>query len=265
MSPNPGAGAFGVRLFLGAALVVGTVLGGASTAFASPGSGASGDNGTVKIHDPSTSEDDNSNEPKVCDFQVVADNFDAVQEVSWEILTKAEGDVVLEGTLVLDGEGSGSTEVLELEDGHYKLYWTFEGQRGNAKHKVFKVDCGESPEAPEPTAPEENPGEEPSTPPAEEETPGGTPDPTAPTDPAEPTAPEETGDPTAPADPTAPEGTEPEADEGNAPADDEPSEPSLPVTGSALTALVAAGAVAVAGGGAAVYLTRRRKNAGAQE
>ncbi|NKY96875.1 LPXTG cell wall anchor domain-containing protein [Nocardiopsis alborubida] len=264
MSPNPGAGAFGARLFLGAALVAGTVLGGASAAFAASPASAPGDNGTVKIHDPSTSEQDNRNEPKVCDFQIVADNFDAVQEVSWEILAKAGNggwkDVVLEGTLVLDGEGAGSTEILELDDGHYKLDWTFEGQRGNdAKHKVFKVDCGDSSEEPEPTAPEETPEEEPSTPPAEEETPDESP---APTDPVEPTAPGETEAPTAPADPSAPEGTEPEADEGNAPDGDEQS---LPVTGSALTALVAAGAVAVAGGGSAVYFARRRKNADAQE
>jgi LPXTG-motif cell wall-anchored protein len=268
LSPNFGTGAFGTRLFLGAVLVAGTVLGGTSAAFAASPASAPGDNGTVKIHDPSTSEQDNRNEPKVCDFQIVADNFDAVQEVSWEILTKAENgggwkDVVLEGTLVLDGEGSGSTEILELDDGHYKLDWTFEGQRGNdAKHKVFKVDCEGSPEEPEPTAPEETPEEEPSTPPTEEETPDESPDPT---DPAEPTAPEETEDPTAPVDPTeptAPEATEPEADEGNAPDGDEPS---LPVTGSALTALVAAGAVAVAGGGSAVYFARRRKNADAQE
>lgn len=265
MSPNPGAGAFGARLFLGATLAAGTVLGGASAAFAAPPASPPGDNGTVKIHDPSTSEDDNRNEPKVCDFQIVADHFDTVQEVSWEILTKAENgggwnDVVSEGTLVLDGEGSGATEVLELDDGHYKLDWTFEGQRSNdAKHKVFKVDCGDTPEEPEPTVPEESPEEEPSTPPTEEETPDGSPDPT---DPAEPTAPEEAEDPAAPAEPTTPESTEPEADEGNAPAD---GEPSLPVTGSALTALVAAGAVAVAGGGAAVYFTRRRRNADAQE
>lgn len=37
------------------------------------------------------------------------------------------------------------------------------------------------------------------------------------------------------------------------------------MTGAALTALVAAGAVAVAGGGAAVYFTRKRKGADAQE
>ncbi|MFD6950833.1 hypothetical protein A6A08_11805 [Nocardiopsis sp. TSRI0078] len=268
MSPNPGTGALGARLLLGAALVAGTVLGGTSAAFASPNPGAPGDNGTVKIHDPSTSEDDNRNEPKVCDFEITADHFDGLQEVSWEIKAKKEKggwskEPVLEGAITLDGEGAGTTEVLELPNGHYKLYWTFEGQNGKAKHKVFKVECEEEPENPEPTpAPEETPGEEPSTPPGEEETPGETPEPTDPADPADPTVPEETDGGTEPA--TDPE--VPEADEEKAPADeDEEAAPSLPVTGSALTALVAAGAVAVAGGGAAVYFTRKRKNAGAQE
>uniref|UniRef100_UPI00036B4978 hypothetical protein n=1 Tax=Nocardiopsis halotolerans TaxID=124252 RepID=UPI00036B4978 len=226
MSPTPGAGAFGARLFLGATLAMGAVVGGASTAFAASPASPPGDNGTVKIHDPATSEDDNRNEPKVCEFQVVADNFDEVQEVSWEILAKPEdgggwSDVVLDGTLVLDGDGSGSTEILQLDDGHYKLDWTFEGQHSSdAKHKVFKVDCAEPLEEPEPTAPEE----EPSTPPAEEETPDESPEPTdpvGPTDPADPTSPEESGDPSAPAEPESPGATDaPEADEGNAPADD---------------------------------------------
>ncbi|WP_159940796.1 MULTISPECIES: hypothetical protein [unclassified Nocardiopsis] len=271
MAPNPGAGALGARLLLSAALVAGTVLGATSPAFAKPDN-APGDNGTVKIHDPSTPEDDNRNVPKVCDFQIVADNFDAVQEISWEIFVKAQGgwseEPVLEGELVLDDQGSGSTEFLDLDNGHYKLYWTFEGQRSNdAKHKVFKVACEETPE-PTPGTPTEEPSgepsEEPTTAPSGEptENPGESPEPTDPGSTVDPT------DPANPTDPAGEPGTDasvpPAADEENAPAD-EASSPGLAVTGGALTALVAAGAVAVAGGGAAVYFTRRRKNADVQE
>jgi LPXTG-motif cell wall-anchored protein len=268
LSPNPGTGAFGARLLLGAALVAGTVLGGASTAFASPGPGTPGDNGTIKVHNPGTPDEDNRNEPKVCDFEITADHFDGLQEVSWQITPKSNKsgwseDPALEGTLTLDDEGAGTTEVLDLPDGHYKVYWTFEGQNSeDAKHKVFKVRC-EDPEDPKPTVPEETPGEEPTTPPGEEENPGGSPDPTdpaGPVDPEEPTVPEETDGATEP----TPGPDAPEADDGKAPADEEAA-PSLPVTGAALTALVAAGAVAVAGGGAAVYFTRKRKGADAQE
>ncbi|KOX22296.1 hypothetical protein ADL05_03875 [Nocardiopsis sp. NRRL B-16309] len=244
------------------AVLAGPALASAGTLPASP----PGDNGTVKIHSPSTPEEDNRNVPKVCDFQIVAFGFDAAQEVDWEIVVQGGGnphdaEPVLDGTLVLDGEGEGSTELLDLENGHYHLNWTFEGQHGKAKQKVFKVRCEdeepEPTEEPQPTGePTEEPTEQPSEEPTEEPT-------TEPSDPGT----EPTDEPTEPTEPTDGATDPAESDEPTTPADESgtPDGPGgLPVTGTALAGLVAAGAVAVAGGGAAVYFTRKRRNSPAE-
>jgi hypothetical protein len=110
-----------------------------------------GDNGTVKIHRSTTSADDPRNEPKVCDFYLVGSNFDTDQQIAWEILSwPPTGDrtKVLSGALTLDQSGHGRTIDLKLPDGHYKLDWTFNGEHGTAKHKVFWVECGSEGSAP---------------------------------------------------------------------------------------------------------------------
>ncbi|MFE4659840.1 hypothetical protein ACFRFJ_24505 [Streptomyces hydrogenans] len=113
------------------------LLGGAPAAFAAPG-----DNGDVKIHNVGTPYDDQRNEPKVCDFYLAAFNFDANQKVSWEIVPQPDkaDDPNLGGQLTLP-TGTGHTGPLALPDGMYKLTWTFEGENGAGKHKVFQVDC----------------------------------------------------------------------------------------------------------------------------
>ncbi|GHC75420.1 hypothetical protein GCM10007079_10670 [Nocardiopsis terrae] len=263
MFPSPGTGALSTRLITGVALTAGLVLG--SGAFAAAAPGAPGDNGTVKIHNPETPDEDNSNEPKVCDFRVAAFGFDSVQEVSWEILAHGgsndAGTVKLDGELVLDEEGAGSTELLTLDDGHYKLEWTFEGQKGKAKHKVFKVECAD----------EEEEGE---TDPTPTPTPTPTDEPETET-PEDPENPEETETPEVPDDGKTPGGeteqpgdgateepepTTPVTEPGQTPEDDGDD---LAVTGSALAGLVAAGALAAAGGGAALYMSRKRRGEGA--
>jgi LPXTG-motif cell wall-anchored protein len=104
-----------------------------------------GDNGTVKIHDASTDEELNRNEPHVCAFYLDAFGFDGGQKVDWHIdaipPSENKGETVESGVLTLDGEGHGRTEDLSLADGHYKLFWKFEGEKGSAKHKVFWSDC----------------------------------------------------------------------------------------------------------------------------
>ncbi|MFF7446229.1 MULTISPECIES: LPXTG cell wall anchor domain-containing protein [unclassified Streptomyces] len=105
-----------------------------------------GDNGTVKIHDASTGEELRRNEPHVCTFYLDAFGFDRAQEVDWHIEAWApgadvKGETVKSGEITLDGEGHGRTQDLSLPDGHYKLFWTFEGEHGAAKHKVFWTDC----------------------------------------------------------------------------------------------------------------------------
>ncbi|MFE6304172.1 LPXTG cell wall anchor domain-containing protein [Nocardiopsis sp. NPDC057823] len=252
MSPDFRPGARAPRVIAVSALAAGLAFGAAAPAFASAPFAPPGDNGTVKIHSPQTPEEDDRNEPKVCEFQVVGHGFDPAQEVTWEILTQggkpSEREVVLSGGLELDGEGAGSTELLTLDDGHYRLEWTFEGQQSNAaKHKVFKVECSEEEPSPEPSP---SPGGEPSTPPeSPEPTDPPTVEPTDPAAPVDPTEPETPVDPTEPATPGP-------SDEPTAPAGEEPS---LPLTGSAIAGLVAAGAAAAAGGGAAIYFGRKRR------
>ncbi|MDK1348696.1 LPXTG cell wall anchor domain-containing protein [Streptomyces sp. 378] len=104
-----------------------------------------GDNGTVKIHDASTGEELRRNEPHVCTFYLDAFGFDGGQEVDWHIdaipPSENKGETVKSGALTLDAQGHGRSADLSLPDGHYKLFWTFEGEKGSAKHKVFWTDC----------------------------------------------------------------------------------------------------------------------------
>jgi LPXTG-motif cell wall-anchored protein len=114
----------------------------APTAHATP----PGDNGTVKIHDARTGEELRRNEPHVCTFYLDAFGFDAIQQVDWHIeawapTAAAKGETVKSGAITLDAEGHGRTADLSLPDGHYKLFWNFDGEKGAAKHKVFWTDC----------------------------------------------------------------------------------------------------------------------------
>ncbi|KPC59879.1 LPXTG cell wall anchor domain-containing protein [Streptomyces chattanoogensis] len=107
---------------------------------------APGDNGTVKIHDAKTGEELRKNEPHVCTFYLDAFGFDGDQQVDWHIESWAptadvKGETVKTGSLTLGGEGHGRTQDLSLPDGHYKLFWNFDGEHGRAKQKVFWTDC----------------------------------------------------------------------------------------------------------------------------
>src|SRR6516225_5539179 len=148
---------------IGATLVA-SVL---TLAFTGPGAGAApavgsaksptavpGDNGTVKIHNSSTSVTDRRNEPHVCIFYLDAFGFDPGQSVSWQIKSwPPTGDrtVVDQGTLALDSAGDGRTSDQALPNGHYKLFWTFAGEHGAAKQKVFWVSCPSPAPTPTPT------------------------------------------------------------------------------------------------------------------
>ncbi|TPQ24040.1 hypothetical protein [Streptomyces sporangiiformans] len=109
-----------------------------------------GDNGTVKIHDAVTGEDLRNNEPHVCAFYLDAFGFDGGQRVDWHIEAWAptadvKGETVTSGWLTLDAEGHGRTNDMSLPDGHYKLFWNFDGEKGSAKHKVFWTNCESGP------------------------------------------------------------------------------------------------------------------------
>ena len=121
----------------------------AAAVFAAPAAAhatSPGDNGDVKIHKSSTDEFDQRDEPHVCAFYLDAFNFDGLENVGWHIEAWApsadtKGETVLTGSITLDGKGHGRTQDLSLPDGHYKLFWNFEGENGAAKHKVFWTEC----------------------------------------------------------------------------------------------------------------------------
>ncbi|MFE7037913.1 LPXTG cell wall anchor domain-containing protein [Streptomyces atratus] len=232
----------------------------APTAYAT----APGDNGTVKIHDAATGEELRKNEPHVCTFYLDAFGFDADQKVDWRIeawppTAKVKGETVKSGSLTLDGAGHRRSQDQSLPDGHYKLFWNFDGEHGRAKHKVFWVDCDGKgqPGGGKPGKPDE-PGK-----PGKPDEPGK---PGKPSTPATPSAP---GTPSGPARPTAeptssaPEGVAPTSSASS------PSSPSsspstqsgggLAETGSGAPVglLSAAAAALVAAGGFLVI--RRRK------
>ncbi|NBM16631.1 hypothetical protein GUY61_13545, partial [Streptomyces sp. GC420] len=104
-----------------------------------------GDDGTVKIHDAETGEDLVKNEPHVCTFYLDAFGFDEGQQVDWRIVgmppTGSQDEVAESGSLALDEDGHARTDDMTLPDGHYKLIWEFDGENGEAKHKVFWTDC----------------------------------------------------------------------------------------------------------------------------
>jgi len=108
---------------------------------------APGDNGDVKIHASTTPVDDTRNDPKVCVFYLDAFNFDGLQQVSWKINQQPPTGTaqVLSGAITLDQNGNGHTGNMTLPDGHYKMTWTFVGEHGRAKFKVFMVDCTGTP------------------------------------------------------------------------------------------------------------------------
>lgn len=104
---------------------------------------APGDNGDVKIHQVGAKTAEQDNDPHVCRFYLDASKFDGLQQVSWTISPQAPGaGGTLSGAITLDHGGAGQTGTLSLPDGHYELDWTFVGEHGNGKHKVFWVGCG---------------------------------------------------------------------------------------------------------------------------
>ncbi|MDR3084220.1 MAG: LPXTG cell wall anchor domain-containing protein [Streptomyces sp.] len=143
---------------------------------------APGDNGTVKIHDAKTGEELRRNEPHVCTFYLDAFGFDRAQQVDWHIEAWAptaatKGETVKSGEITLDSVGHGRTEDLSLPDGHYKLFWDFEGKKGAPKHKVFWTDCksegggGTTPSPSVTPSESKSPSESPSQSPSESESP----------------------------------------------------------------------------------------------
>jgi hypothetical protein len=147
---------------------------------------ADGFNGDVKIHTPAHEEAGQANQPKICGtFHLHGFDFDANATGSWSIHTQPGDAVVASGDYTADANGEWESGALTLNDGQYKLDWDQDGAPGAEKHKVFKVECEETPTptptvAPTPTptvAPTETPTVAPTETPtvAPTETPTATP------------------------------------------------------------------------------------------
>ncbi|MEV0843165.1 hypothetical protein AB0I55_26940 [Actinocatenispora sera] len=212
-----------------AASLIGAGLGAPGAALAAPG-----DNGDVKIHNSGTPVEDPSDEPKVCVFYLDAFGFDGLQEVSWHINQQPPTGTaqVKAGTITLDANGNGHTADMTLPNGHYKLFWTWEGQHGAAKHKVFWVECA-SPS--------------PSVSPSDSVSPSPSVSPSDSVSPSTPVSPSGSASPTSAA-PVSPQ-----------PSGSGSAGPTLPVTGTPLGVLAAIAGALVAGGIALRIRMRRHR------
>jgi len=197
-----------------------------------------GDNGTVKIHRSTTPVADRRNQPHVCSFYLDAFGFDPSQSVSWQIKSwPPTGDrtIAASGVLSLDSNGAGHTGDMTLANGHYKLFWNFNGEKGFAKQKVFWVACG----APTPP-PTHHPKPTPSHGPKPSPSGSAHPSPSVP--------------PTTPPTPTVSPSLA-AASGSSGP----PSPGGLPITGWPLALIAAAGVVLLGTGGVAIVAARRRQ------
>lgn len=132
---------------------------------------APGNNGTLKVHAPTTPFERNANEPQqVCAFYLAGFNFDSNQVVNYAFTVQGgpdNGDPAGNGGSFTVGpdngrpRGDGRTPVLEkadhgLRDGRYKVTAT---TTDGSKSKVFSINCpgGANPE-PTPVPPGEDGG-----------------------------------------------------------------------------------------------------------
>jgi hypothetical protein len=172
----------------------------------------------------------------VCSFYLDAFGFDPGQSVSWQIKSwPPTGDrtVVASGVLSLDGSGAGRTGDMTLPDGHYKLLWNFNGEKGFAKQKVFWVACG----APTPP-PTHHPKHTPSHGPKPSPSGSAQPSPSVP--------------PTTPPTPTVSPSLAGASGSSSGPG-------GLPITGWPLALIAAFGIGLLGTGGAAIVAARRRR------
>ena len=115
-----------------------------------------GNNGTVKIHAAGTNADDPRTEPHPCVFYIAGFGFDPAATGTYAIRSWPPSDPA--GVLVAqgawgpaDGSGDWQTELMNLPDGHYKLFVEQLVPRapGGAKQKTFWIECGPTPVIPE--------------------------------------------------------------------------------------------------------------------
>jgi len=106
-----------------------------------------GNKGTVKIHRPTTPDSDRRNQPKVCTFRIVGFSFP--DDTNLEISIQGHGGPnagtgSFETTVDADDLSDAGDFAIAgptLPNGMYKLTADNTTAPGDAKHKVFKVDC----------------------------------------------------------------------------------------------------------------------------
>jgi hypothetical protein len=144
----------------------------------------------VKIHEVGTPDDDNRNEPHVCDFRIAGFGFPA--NAALEISIAGHGGPnagigTFEATAAaseLSADGDWAIDGPTLPDGMYKLEVENTTAPGGAKQKVFHVDCPDEPGAV---------GGDAGAPPAAPEVPAGPESPETPALPEVPAVPEAPG------------------------------------------------------------------------
>ena len=116
--------------------------------------GASGNSGTLKVHDAATGQEaaEHSNEPFVCDFWLEF-SYPGTDELgTWQVLSwppTGDGSVVASGTYDTSGDGVDASATINLPAGHYRVEWRANGSH-NSKNKTIWVDraCDETDPAP---------------------------------------------------------------------------------------------------------------------
>jgi hypothetical protein len=168
------------------------------------GSGANA-KGSLTVHAEGTSIVDENNEPHVCGFRLVADNYDpslTLIHYTFERYDTNPNQLGLApGTISLTG-GEGQTAVLSLPNGHYKPHGQESAEAGADNFKAFWVECdapGPTPTTPAPTVAPTTPA-----PTVAPTTPAPTVAPTTPAPTVAPTTPAPTEAPTTPAPTVAP-------------------------------------------------------------
>jgi LPXTG-motif cell wall-anchored protein len=118
-----------------------------------------GNNGDIKIHDASTAQADNRNEPHVCTFYIDGFNFDKSSSGMWRIerWSPTGSGQVAQDHWSADASGNWRSNTLSLPDGHYKAFakQLSPMTSGGEKQKVFWVECAPKQQ---PAAPGNNQG-----------------------------------------------------------------------------------------------------------
>lgn len=134
------------------ALIAAVLMASGSGLMAGSASATGGNNGTIKIHEQGTPSGTESNDPKVCVFNVEGYGFDAGQ--TGYLYFDVQGSDGPTGTSAgpfnfgpANDNGYYETQNFSLDPGHYK--GTLYGKPGRddekAKSKVFKVECAPLP------------------------------------------------------------------------------------------------------------------------